>query len=69
MRYFALQVWQQYAMQKHDLFIDHRQSGGALGYNTGVAGYLTTTQKPAPNAPPPNMDDSIANDLHKDLLL
>jgi len=61
------QVWQQYATQKHDLFIDHRQTGGALGHKSVVAGYITI-QKPLPSVPPPNMDDCTENDLLKDLL-
>lgn len=50
------QVWQQYAQQKHDLFIDDRSTAGYLTANPGVAGYLTTTQKAAPVGPPPMTD-------------
>jgi len=64
------QVWQQYAQQKHDLFLTDRTNLGGLTYNTGVAGYLTTTQKAAPSLPPPNMDGaSSTSGMHNDLLL
>lgn len=64
------QVWQQYAQQKHDLFLTARANPIGVGYNTGVAGYLTTTQKPAPIGPPPMMDGaSNTSGMHNDSLL
>ena len=68
--YSFKQVWQQYAQQKHDLFIDDRSTAGYLTANPGVAGYLTTTQKAAPIAPPPMTDMSTSSSgMHNDSLI
>lgn len=61
------QVWLQYAQQKHDLFLTDRTTAGYLTANPGVAGYLTSTQKAAPNVPPP-MDSSNINQTNNPLL-
>jgi hypothetical protein len=48
-------VWRQYEAQRHDLFIKNDSGMGALTNQMapGVAGYLTSTAKPAPMQPPP----------------
>ncbi len=49
----ASSVWKQFEAQRHDLFIKNEGAVGAITAAPGVAGYLTSTVKPAPTAPPP----------------
>ena len=70
MSYLSQQVWQQYAKQKHDLFLTDRGHSGYLTANPGVAGYLTTTQKAAPCVPPPiDGPGGSSGAMHNDSLL
>eukprot|EP00095_Tigriopus_kingsejongensis_P000308 maker-scaffold292_size219010-snap-gene-0.20 protein:Tk00308 transcript:maker-scaffold292_size219010-snap-gene-0.20-mRNA-1 annotation:"dnaj homolog subfamily c member 13 isoform x1" len=57
----ASSVWKQFEQQKHDLFITSQTSGGCLTSAPGVAGYLTSTSKPAPTMPPPMEERNTAN--------
>ncbi|XP_059089728.1 dnaJ homolog subfamily C member 13-like [Tigriopus californicus] len=66
----ASSVWKQFEQQKHDLFITSQNSGGYLTATPGVAGYLTSTAKPAPTMPPPMEDknSSLSSSMQNPLL-
>ena len=49
----ASPVWKQFEAQRHDLFIKNEGAVAAITAAPGVAGYLTSTAKPTPMAPPP----------------
>ncbi len=54
-------MWKQFEAQRHDLFIKNEGAvAGAIAAAPGVAGYLTSTAKPAPMAPPPMDPDAAA---------
>lgn len=56
-------VWNQYAAQKHDLFLTDRTTAGYLTSNPGVAGYLTSTQKTTSSVVPPPIDGGSGGNM------